>query len=143
MMELAAHGVTKQYFRQGKGTNVFTAVRETDLTVQGGCLTEITGRSGSGKSTLLHMMAGLLRPDKGRALLDGTDLYALSDRELARIRNAGMGIVPQGQSALRALTVLENVMLPLRIQQAGARREKASDPPDGAEERAQLYLCRI
>ena len=111
-MELKAEGVSRQYFRQSKGSNVFCAVRETDLTLSAGALTEITGRSGGGKSTLLHMLAGLLTPTAGRVLLDDTDIYALDDEARSRLRNEKLGVIPQGHTGLRSLTVLENVTLP-------------------------------
>ena len=111
-MELKAEDVSRQYFRQSKLSNVFLAVKETSLILPAGQLTEITGRSGSGKSTLLHMLAGLLTPTTGRVLLGGTDLYALDDAERSKLRNKSIGVIPQGQTALRSLTVLENVKLP-------------------------------
>lgn len=111
-MELIAETVSRRYFRQGKGTNFFYAVKDAALTLHPGSLTEITGRSGSGKSTLLHMLAGLLEPTEGRVLLDKTDLYALDDGARSRARNAAIGVIPQGQTGLRSLTVLENVKLP-------------------------------
>lgn len=111
-MELKAEGVSRQYFRKSKLSNVFLAVKETNLALPAGRLTEITGRSGSGKSTLLHMLAGLLAPTTGRVLLGGTDLYALDDAERSMLRNKSVGVIPQGQTALRSLTVLENVKLP-------------------------------
>ena len=114
-MELRAEKLTRNYFRQGNGTNVFTAVQPLDLTLREGELTCITGRSGSGKSTLLYLLAGLLQPSGGRVLLGETDLYALPDAERARLRNRDLGIVPQGQTALGALTVLENVLLPAEL----------------------------
>ena len=132
-MKLEAQAVTRQYFRQGKGTNVFTAVQKTDLTLQAGTMTEIAGRSGSGKSTLLNMMAGLLEPTEGKVFLDDKDLYALSDEERAEIRNRQTGIVPQGQTALRALTVRENILLPSRLY--GKKEE--------CEERARTLMERL
>lgn len=111
-MELKAEGVSRRYFRQSKLSNVFLAVKETSLILPAGQLTEITGRSGSGKSTLLHMLAGLLTPTTGRVLLGSTDLYALDDTERSTLRNKSIGVIPQGQTALRSLTVLENVKLP-------------------------------
>ena len=145
-MELQAQAVTRQYFRQGKGTNVFTAVHETDLTLQAGSLTEINGRSGSGKSTLLNMLAGLLRPTAGKVLLDGTDIYALSDEERAKLRNRTMGIIPQGQTALRALTVRENILLPAQMYKGTSKdgpgpetRKAQSDP----ERRAASLMERV
>lgn len=111
-MELKAEGVSRRYFRKSKLSNVFLAVKETNLALPAGQLTEITGRSGSGKSTLLHMLAGLLTPTTGRVLLGSTDLYALDDTERSKLRNKSIGVIPQGQTALRSLTVLENVKLP-------------------------------
>ncbi|MBR6400666.1 MAG: ABC transporter ATP-binding protein [Firmicutes bacterium] len=111
-MILKAEGISKRYFRNTNTANYFYAVKKTDLPLFRGELTAITGRSGSGKSTLLNMLGGLLSPTEGRVLYDGRDIYALPDKELSKLRNAFVGIVPQGQSALSALTVLENVMLP-------------------------------
>ena len=133
-MELKATKVTRQYHRKGKGTNLFTAVQETDLLVPAGKLIEIEGRSGSGKSTLLNMMAGILAPTSGRIELDGQDLYALQDAELSRLRNRRIGMIPQGQTGLSALTVLENVLLPTLLyppdQTAPAVRTSADADPE-------------
>ena len=98
--------------RQGKGTNYFWAVKKTDFALSPGKLTEITGRSGSGKSTLLNMLGGLLAPTEGKVLLDGEDLYALDDGRCSRLRNRHIGVIPQGQTGLHSLTVMENVKLP-------------------------------
>ncbi|MBR1899127.1 MAG: ABC transporter ATP-binding protein [Oscillospiraceae bacterium] len=114
-MMLEAQGIRKEFIRQGKGTNRLVAVQDTDLTLGAGELTVLMGRSGSGKSTLLNMLAGLLAPTAGRILLDGEDLYAMEDRALSRLRNARIGVIPQGQTALHSLTVLENVLLPVRM----------------------------
>ncbi len=132
-MELKAIGVSRRYFRQGKGKNFFYAVEKTDLTLVSGALTEITGRSGSGKSTLLNMLAGLLEPTEGQVLLDGADLYAMDDRERSRLRNAAIGVIPQGQTGLHSLTVLENVKLPSLLY----AKEPCSD------ERAEELLDRV
>ena len=132
-MVLKAEGVGRQYFRKGKGRNVFYAVRNVDLVLEPGSLTEITGRSGSGKSTLLNMLAGLLEPTEGRVLLDDTDLYALPDRERSRLRNAAFGVIPQGQTGLVSLTVRENVLLPGRMYET----------PAGAETRATELLEQV
>lgn len=114
-MNLRAEKVTKQYLRSRQGSNVLCAVAKTDLSLLPGTLTVLTGPSGSGKSTLLHMFAGLLPPTSGQILLDDTDLYQLEDKELSRIRNLHMGVIPQGQTALQALSVIENVMVPYTL----------------------------
>lgn len=116
-MILRAEGICKQYFRESESedTNIFFAVRKTDFELPEGALTVLEGRSGSGKTTLLNMMAGLLSPTEGTIRLDGTELYSMNDRALSIFRNRHFGIIPQGQTAVATLTVLENVILPATI----------------------------
>lgn len=111
-MILEATGLSKEFARARGGRRVFTAVHPLDIGLDEGQLTVISGHSGSGKSTLLTMLAGILTPTAGHVHVDGTDLYALRDEERSRLRNARIGLVPQGNTALRALTVLDNVLLP-------------------------------
>lgn len=120
---LRAEGISKNYYRKRDGSNVFTAVQPTDFELPAGQVTEITGRSGSGKSTLLNLLAGLLAPSAGKVWLDDTDLYALPDGALSRLRNRRIGVIPQGQSGLHSLTVLENVLLPARLYGRGPAPE--------------------
>lgn len=124
-MKLCAEQVSRQFFRTTKQSNVFLAVKETSLTLEPGQLVAITGRSGSGKSTLLKMMAGLLEPTAGRIWLDDTELYALDDRKRSRLRNQSFGIIPQGQTGLSSLTVLENVKLPFLLYGENAPEDRA------------------
>ena len=124
-MILRAEGIRRDFFRQRAGSNVFTAVQRLDFELPAGKLTEITGRSGSGKSTLLNLLAGLLRPTEGRVWLGETDIYSLPDSELSKLRNRHIGVVPQGQTGLHALTVAENVLLPTRLWGKGADRAEA------------------
>lgn len=114
-MELKAVKISRNFMRQSGQSNFFVAVKETDFILTGCTLTEITGRSGSGKSTFLNMMAGLLAPTTGMVLLDGTDLYQMEDEQRSRLRNQHIGIIPQGQTGLSSLTVLENVKLPFLL----------------------------
>ena len=114
-MELRAEGISRSFFRKGKGTNVFTAVKETCFLLPEAKLTVLTGRSGSGKSTLLNILSGLLDPDTGRVYAGDQDLYQLEDRERSLFRNRHFGFVPQGQSAIGSLTVEENILLPFRL----------------------------
>ena len=124
-MKLRAEQVSRQFFRTTKQSNVFLAVKETSLTLEPGQLVAITGRSGSGKSTLLNMMAGLLEPTAGKVWLDEIDLYALDDKERSKLRNHSFGIIPQGQTGLSSLTVLENVKLPFLLYGEEAPEERA------------------
>ena len=119
-MKLIAENVARRYFRQTREKNYFYAVKDVSLTLEPGTLTEITGRSGSGKSTLLNMLAGLLEPTEGKVLLDDADLYQMEDAQRSKRRNRSLGIIPQGQTGLHALTVLENVLLPWTMYEKGA-----------------------
>ncbi|QPL06459.1 MULTISPECIES: ABC transporter ATP-binding protein [Actinomyces] len=114
-MTIRARALTKDYPRSSRSGAVLTAVAPTDLDLDPGSLTVVTGRSGSGKSTLLMMLAGLLTPTAGTVEVGGQDLYALAEGERSRLRNESIGLVPQGHAALRSLTVLENVLLPAVI----------------------------
>ena len=110
---LVTRGVSKRFFRAGReSAREFAAVDAADIELRGGELIELVGRSGSGKSTLLNMLAGLLAPNDGSVELEGQNLYALGDVALSRLRNERIGVVPQGQTALFDLTVIENVKLP-------------------------------
>ena len=111
-MIIEATGLTKEFARARGGKRLFTAVHPLDISLEERQLTVVSGHSGSGKSTLANMLAGILTPTAGYVRLDGTDLYSLRDDELSRLRNERIGLVPQGHTALRALTVLDNVLLP-------------------------------
>ncbi len=127
-MKLLAKGIKKDFPRSGKTSNYFTAVYPMDFELESGKVIEVTGRSGSGKSTLLNMLAGLLMPTEGKVMLDGTDLYALDEKALSRLRNEKIGLIPQGHTALLSLTVLENVLLPAILY------SRAQPPEDRARE---------
>ena len=126
-MKLKAENISRQYLRKSKDANFFVAVQKTDFILEENQLVEITGRSGSGKSTLLNMLSGLLTPSTGKILIDGNDVYSLEDSELSVFRNSHFGIIPQGQSGLSSLTILENVMLPSLVygEESETVRDKA------------------
>ena len=124
-MELRAENISRRYFRKRGEANFFEAVKPVSLTLRGGKMTVLKGRSGSGKTTLLHMLAGLLNPSEGKVFLDDTDLYALEDAELSRVRNEKIGVVPQGRSAVDTLTVYENILLPGLLYGGKLRTEAA------------------
>ncbi|SHE26265.1 ABC transporter ATP-binding protein [Actinomyces glycerinitolerans] len=126
-MELRARELAKDFSR-GRSRRTFTAVRPVDLELEAGTLTVITGRSGSGKSTLLSMLAGMLTPTAGSVMVGEENLYALGEAERSRLRNRRIGLVPQGHTALRSLTVLENVLLPAVLY------GRAEPPQQRAEE---------
>ncbi len=111
-MKLETKGISRIFFRNGKGTNFFRAVQPTDFTLEEGSITEIEGRSGSGKTTFINMLAGLLRPNEGSVIINGEDIYSMNDKSLSMFRSSHIGVVPQGQTGLQSLTVLENVLAP-------------------------------
>lgn len=101
----------------GEGDTAVHAVRDVSFSVKKGELLLVGGSSGSGKSTLLNMIGLLDRPTNGKILIDGTDTTNLKDGDLSSFRNSKLGFVFQFSNLLSDLTVLENVLLPRKIQQ--------------------------
>lgn len=100
----------------GEGDTAVHAVRDASFSVKKGELLLVVGSSGSGKSTLLNMIGLLDRPTNGEILIDGTDTTNLKDGDLSSFRNSKLGFVFQFSNLLADLTVLENVLLPRKIQ---------------------------
>ncbi|RLD07684.1 MAG: cyclic nucleotide-binding protein [Chloroflexota bacterium] len=91
----------------------FTALRGIDLTLQEGEFVAVIGKSGSGKSTLLNMLTGIDHPTTGKVVVDGVDVYAMSESQRSLWRGRNLGIVFQFFQLLPMLNLLENVMLPM------------------------------
>ncbi|MBX9628324.1 MAG: ABC transporter ATP-binding protein [Gemmataceae bacterium] len=104
---------TTKTYTQGRRT--VSAVRGVSLTVRSGEFVVIMGPSGSGKSTLMHLMGALDTPSAGRAVFQGQDLQALSDRQRSLLRRDRIGFVFQAFNLLPTLTAAENVALPLLL----------------------------
>lgn len=112
---MAAEGLKKHFWQ---GTERIAALDGVSFGVARGSFVAVMGASGSGKTTLLNLLAGLLRPDEGRILLDGNDFSSLKDSERARMRRRRIGFVFQDYNLLPNLTLEENVRLPRLLDEA-------------------------
>jgi putative ABC transport system ATP-binding protein len=90
-------------------------LRGISFRLERGEMVALVGPSGSGKSTILGIAAGLDAPTSGRVVIDGTDVSALSERPLSRLRSQRVGMVFQAYNLLPTLTALENTELPLLV----------------------------
>ncbi len=97
------------------------ALRGVDLDVRAGELVAVMGPSGSGKSTLMHLLAGLDKPTSGTVTIAGTELSALGDGALTRLRREHIGFIFQFFNLLPMLDAEENILLPLSIAGEQAR----------------------
>jgi putative ABC transport system ATP-binding protein len=113
---LSARAVTVRY-------GDVTALDHADLEVVAGDRLAVTGPSGSGKSTLLHTLAGVIRPDEGEVLIEGTSIVGLDEARLTTVRRRRLGFVFQTGQLLGELTATENIALPLLLD--GVRRTDA------------------
>ena len=118
--------VRKQYDNDGITTEVLYGI---DLTLQRGEFTALIGPSGSGKSTLLNIIGLLEQPTSGTIQVQGRDTGTLSEEELTLLRGRSLGFVFQFHHLIPAFTALENVMMPLMLEQGrstSAQRERAA-----------------
>ena len=129
MIEL--QDVHRHYAMSGQTVRALAGV---DLKVDAGAFVAITGQSGSGKSSLLNILGCLDHPTRGRYLIEGRDVASLDDEAGSDIRNRRIGFVFQSFHLLPRLTVLENVLLPLRFHR---------QPPADAQDRARDLLERV
>ena len=123
--------IERRYAMSGQTVQALAGV---DLSIGQGEFVAITGASGSGKSTLLNVLGCLDKPDAGRHFMDGVDVAALDDEATSRLRNGRIGFVFQSFHLLPRLSVLENVLLPLRY---------AATPDPAAPQRARTLLQRV
>ena len=108
----------------GSGENLVRAIDHTSLQIERGKFTAIVGRSGSGKSTLLHLIGGLDRPDRGRVLIEGKDIFSLKSEQLAQFRRKKIGFVFQEYNLSPSLNVWENIVLPLGLDNRKVNRQE-------------------
>lgn len=133
-MIINASNIKKIYTQQAADDLVI--LKNVSLEVQEGEVVAIVGPSGAGKSTLLHILGGLDDPTEGTVLLESEDIYRLKDVARAKIRNEKIGFVFQFYHLLPEFSVLENVLLPLKIKHS---QQKVK----GLEEKAKALLDRV
>lgn len=120
--------LTKVY---GSGPTALKALDDVSFSVAAGEFVAIVGSSGSGKSTLLHLMGGVDRPTSGTVLLNGADVYARSDEELAVLRRRDVGLVYQFYNLIPVLNVVENMTLPVLMDGRAVNEERLGMLLDG------------
>lgn len=118
MSVIGTKSLTKIY---GKGDAKFTALDNVSIAIEAGEKVAIVGKSGSGKSTLMHLLALLDSPTSGLVQVRDTDATKLKSRQLDRLRNHEFGFVFQQFFLNGNDTVLNNVILPLKIAGVGVR----------------------
>ena len=116
-----------------QGQNEVFALNGLSAEINRGEFLAILGPSGSGKSTLLHILGGLDSPSKGSVIVDGTDISEYSDRELAKYRRKTVGFVFQSFNLLPALTVQENIEMPVLIDEGTIDKEYLEEIVKGLE----------
>ena len=107
---LRVENLTKVY---GKGENEVRALDGVSFSVEKGAFVAVIGPSGSGKSTLLHILGGVDRPTGGKVLMDGKDVYAQDEEQLAIFRRRQVGLIYQFYNLIPVLNVTENITLPV------------------------------
>lgn len=125
------HGVRRRYAMDGHAVDALAGI---DLRIGAGEFIAITGASGSGKSSLLNILGCLDRPTEGRYLIEGRDVAGMDDEAASDMRNRRIGFVFQSFHLLPRLTVLENVLLPLRFHR---------EPPKAADAHARELLRQV
>ena len=111
----------------GSGDNLVKAIDHTSMDIQRGEFTAIVGRSGSGKSTLLHMLGALDRPDSGKVLIEGKNVFHLKDEQLAVFRRRKIGFIFQNYNLIPSLNVWENIVLPMGLDKKKADKSFVLD----------------
>lgn len=117
-----------------KSFGTLEVLKGVDLTVEKGEIVSIIGKSGAGKTTLLQIIGTLDKPNAGNVVIDGVDVFALKEKELADFRNRHIGFIFQFHQLLPEFNALENVMMPAMI---------ARVPEKEAEKRAVQLLTEL
>ncbi len=135
MAVLEVKELTKKY---GEGESEVIALDHVSFSVERGEFVAIIGASGSGKSTLMNMIGGIDYPTSGSVIIDGNEIQAMSEDELAIFRRRNLGIVYQFYNLIPTLTAEENIALPWKLDGRKENKERLSEIVNmlGLEKRA-------
>ncbi|NLL96080.1 MAG: ABC transporter ATP-binding protein [Clostridiaceae bacterium] len=121
---LRVENLTKIY---GKDENMVKALDDVSFSVQKGEFIAVIGPSGSGKSTLLHIIGGVDKPTSGKVYMNGQDVYAQNDENLAIFRRRQVGLIYQFYNLIPVLTVTENITLPVLLDGRKVNNERLEE----------------
>ncbi len=121
---LRVENLTKTY---GSGDNLVRALDGVSFSVEKGQFLAIIGPSGSGKSTLLHILGGVDFPTSGKVYMDGQDVYAKSEEQLAVFRRREVGLIYQFYNLIPVLNVRENITLPVLMDGRRVNEDRLSE----------------
>ena len=121
---LRIENLTKTY---GSGENIVHALDNVSFSVEKGEFVSIIGPSGSGKSTLLHIIGGVDRPTSGKVYMNGQDVYAQNEEQLAIFRRREVGLIYQFYNLIPVLNVVENMTLPVLLDGRKVNEERLSE----------------
>ena len=111
----------------GKGENEVRALDDVSFSVEKGQFVAIIGPSGSGKSTLLHILGGVDHPTTGKVFLEGQDVFAQNEDQLAIFRRRQVGLIYQFYNLIPVLNVTENITLPVLMDGRKVNQERLED----------------
>lgn len=111
----------------GAGENRIRALDDVSFTVENGQFLAIIGPSGSGKSTLLHILGGVDKPSSGKVFLNGENVFAQSEDQLAVFRRRQVGLIYQFYNLIPVLNVVENITLPVQLDGQAVNKDYLSD----------------
>ena len=111
----------------GKGENEVRALDDVSFSVEKGQFVAIIGPSGSGKSTLLHILGGVDRPTAGKVFLEGQDVFAQNEDQLAIFRRRQVGLIYQFYNLIPVLNVTENITLPVLMDGRKVNQDRLED----------------
>ena len=121
---LKVENLSKTY---GTGDNVVKAIDNVSFSIEKGQFVAIIGPSGSGKSTLLHILGGVDKPTSGKGFMDGNDVYAQNEEQLAIFRRRQVGLIYQFYNLIPVLNVIENITLPVLMDSRKVNDERLKE----------------